>query len=91
MGYSSTNRIQDQVGTWSDNATEAMQSGVQHARETVSSYPGTSVLTAFGVGLGVGVCLALAMAPSRSSPYSFDGFREKFTQFVNEHAPWMNS
>lgn len=99
MAYSKTNRIQDkvqdrasavqeQVGQWSDAASEAMACGVQKAKESVSSNPGTAVFTAFGVGLGVGVCLAVAFT-QRQPSYDY-GLRDKLTQFINQHAPWVN-
>jgi hypothetical protein len=101
MAYSKTNRIQDRVQDkatavqdkvtqWSDAASEAMACSMDKARESVASNPGTAVFTAFGVGLGVGVCMALAFSSRPQSSYDYAGLRDKFTQFMNQHAPWVN-
>lgn len=85
MSYASTNRIHDK-GAWSDSAAEVMESGLETARETITSNPATAVMTAFGVGIGVGICLAVVLG--RPAPALDYGLREKVAQFFEEHLPW---
>jgi len=89
MGHAGTNRISEKNSTaWTEACTEAMHTGLETARETVASNPAAAVFTAFGAGLGVGLGLALVVA-SRSPPPLDYGLREKFSQFMSEHAPWL--
>lgn len=92
MGHSGTNRISDRNSTsqWAEAASEAMHSGLETARETITSNPASAIFTAFGAGLGIGLGLALVFATRTPPPMDY-GLREKFSQFLQDHAPWMRT
>jgi len=84
----SSNRIQ--MHEQANKATAAMSEAYDTARQTVAENPSTAVFSAFAAGLGLGLGVALLFV-DRSPPPVDTRIREKFTQFMNEHMPWMRS
>jgi|SwirhirootsSR2_FD_contig_31_11660601_length_405_multi_1_in_0_out_0_1 formate/nitrite transporter FocA (FNT family) len=84
----SSNRIQ--MHEQAAKASAAMSEAYDGARQSVSEHPSTAVFSAFAAGLGLGLGLALLFA-DRSPPPMDQRLRDKFTQFMNEHMPWMRS
>lgn len=88
MSYASTNRIHERAAQWSDSASQAIQAGAESARETIAENPASAVFSSFAAGFGLGIGLALMFATRNPPPMDY-GLSQKFSEFLNEHVPWM--
>ena len=74
-----------------ESANEMVCGAMDSARETISSNPAAAVFCAFGAGLGLGLGLALVFGGRPEPQYVDPSLREKITQLLGDHIPWLRS
>ncbi len=89
MATHASNRM-NQVPNPLHEPREAAMAAWDCTRESITEHPGTAVFTAFAAGLGIGLGLALAFS-ERRPPRIDESMRARFSQFMNDYAPWART